>query len=497
MNLEKQTYKSLDKMWIEGQWEDAGGEVFANKNPYTGETLMKVRGATEADVSRAYQASKRAQREWAKLPPAARSQKLMRVGELLDERAEEIMGWIVKEIGGTRVKAALELKLVKAVFAEAAKLPYMVEGRILPEDIPGKESRAYRKPLGVIGLISPWNFPLQLTARTLAPALAVGNGVVVKPATDSTVTGGTIFAALLEEAGFPEGLVNVLPGKGSTVGDAMVRHPIPRLISFTGSTPVGRQVAKAAADSPRLKLLELELGGNSPIVILDDADLDHAVEASVWGKFVHSGQICMIANRFIVEDGIYDAFVDRFTARTKELGVGDPNDPNTFVGPVVNEQQFDSITKLIERAKGYGSTRTMLEGRAKGLVIPPHVFADVPADSPLNHNEIFGPVAPITRARDEAHALELANDTEYGLSSAVFTKDIQRGVAFAKQIEAGMTHVNDQTVNDSPFGPFGGEKNSGLGRFNGRWAVEAFTTDHWITVQQEPRQFAFSMDDLG
>lgn len=493
----KKRYEGLDRMWVAGQWERGTGETYENRNPYTGELLMKVGGATEADVSKAYKASQRAQKAWADMPPAARSKTMHRVGELLEERSEEITDWIVKELGGTRLKAALELKLVGSVFEEAAKLPYMVEGKILPEDIPGKESRAYREPIGVIGLISPWNFPLQLTARTLAPALAVGNGVVIKPAKDSTVTGGTIFAALLEEAGIPEGLVSVLPGDGSTVGDAMVRHPIPRLISFTGSTPVGRQVAKAAADSRMLKMLELELGGNSPIVILDDADLDRAVEASVWGKFIHSGQICMIANRFIVEDSVHDAFVEKFVARTKELGVGDPNDPNTFVGPVINEQQFDKITNLIERAEKDGTIKKVLGGKPEGLVIPPHVFVDVPDDSFLTHNEIFGPVAPIVRARDEAHALKLANDTEYGLSSAVFTQDIQRGLNFARQVEAGMTHINDQTVNDSPFGPFGGEKNSGLGRFNGRWAIEAFTTDHWITIQHEPRQFAFSMDDLS
>ncbi len=355
-------------MWVAGQWERGQGESYQNRNPYTGDVLMTVGGATETDVSRAYKASKEAQKAWANMPPAARSQTMRHVGELLEERSDEITEWIIKELGGTRLKAALELKLVGSVFEEAAKLPYMVEGKILPEDIPGKESRSYRKPVGVIGLISPWNFPLQLTARTLAPALAVGNGVVIKPAEDSTVTGGTIFAALLEEAGIPEGLVSVLPGKGEVVGDTMVRHPIPRLISFTGSTPVGRKVAKAAADSRQLKLLELELGGNSPIVVLDDADLDRAVEASVWGKFIHSGQICMIANRFIVEDSVHDAFVEKFVARTKELGVGDPNDPNTFVGPVINEQQFDKITSLIERAEKDGKIKSKRSALNQGAM---------------------------------------------------------------------------------------------------------------------------------
>jgi len=456
-----------------------------------------MKGATADDVDEAYRASAEAQKEWAKLPPAARSAKMHAIADILDARKDEIADWIVREVGGTKLKAALELMLVTQVARqEAAALPFMVEGAILPESLPGKESRAYRQPAGVVALVSPWNFPLQLTARTLFPALALGNGVVVKPASDSIVTGGTLFAAICEEAELPPGLVAVLPGSGSEIGDAMVQHPIPSVVSFTGSTPVGRGVGKAALDSKRLKALELELGGNSPIVLLDDADIDYAVEASVWGKFVHQGQICMIANRLVVEDAIYDEFVEKFVARTKELVVGQRDDPACMIGPIVNRDQFDKINDMIAKAKDQGAT-CALGGEPDGLVIPPHVFTDVGEDNCLVTNEIFGPVAPIQRARDEEHALELANATDLGLSSAVFSRDEGRALAFAKRIEAGMTHINDQTVNDSPFSPFGGAKNSGLGRFNGRWAVEAFTKTHWISVQHEKRQFPFSADDLG
>jgi len=456
-----------------------------------------MKGATADDVDEAYRASAEAQKEWAKLPPAARSAKMHAIADILDARKDEIADWIVREVGGTKLKAALELMLVTQVARqEAAALPFMVEGAILPESLPGKESRAYRQPAGVVALVSPWNFPLQLTARTLFPALALGNGVVVKPASDSIVTGGTLFAAICEEAELPPGLVAVLPGSGSEIGDAMVQHPIPSVVSFTGSTPVGRGVGKAALDSKRLKALELELGGNSPIVVLDDADIDYAVEASVWGKFVHQGQICMIANRLVVEDAIYDEFVEKFVARTKELVVGQRDDPACMIGPIVNRDQFDKINDMIAKAKDQGAT-CALGGEPDGLVIPPHVFTDVGEDNCLVTNEIFGPVAPIQRARDEEHALELANATDLGLSSAVFSRDEGRALAFAKRIEAGMTHINDQTVNDSPFSPFGGAKNSGLGRFNGRWAVEAFTKTHWISVQHEKRQFPFSADDLG
>ncbi len=490
-------YDKLDRLFLAGEWRDGSGKTLTNVSPWDESTIFEMKGATAEDVDEAYRASAEAQKEWAELPPAARSAKMHAIADILDARKDEIADWIVREVGGTKLKAALELMLVTQVARqEAAALPFMVEGAILPESLPGKESRAYRQPAGVVALVSPWNFPLQLTARTLFPALALGNGVVVKPANDSIVTGGTLFAAICEEAELPPGLVAVLPGSGSEIGDAMVQHPIPSVVSFTGSTPVGRGVGKAALDSKRLKALELELGGNSPIVVLDDADIDYAVEASVWGKFVHQGQICMIANRLVVEDAIYDEFVEKFVARTKELVVGQRDDPACMIGPIVNRDQFVKINDMIAKAKDQGAT-CALGGEPDGLVIPPHVFTDVGEDNCLVTNEIFGPVAPIQRARDEEHALELANATDLGLSSAVFSRDEGRALAFAKRIEAGMTHINDQTVNDSPFSPFGGAKNSGLGRFNGRWAVEAFTKTHWISVQHEKRQFPFSADDLG
>ena len=490
------TYQKLDQSFVGGSWRKASGDAIANICPWDETTIFEVASTTEDDVDEACKAAQKAQREWGAMPPAARAAKMHAIADILEARKDEIAGWIVREAGGTKLKAALELMLVTQVArSEAATLPYMVKGAIMPEDIPGKESRAYRQPAGVIALISPWNFPLQLTARTLFPALALGNGVVIKPASDTIVTGGTIFAAICEEAGLPEGLVSVLPGSGSTIGDALIRHPIPSVVSFTGSTPVGRGVGKAALDGDRIKSVELELGGNSPIVVLDDADLDRAVEASVWGKFMHQGQICMIANRIIVEDAVYDEFVEKFVARVKQLPVGKREDPKCFIGPIVNRDQFDGISDMIAKAKEEGAT-CALGGEPDGLVMPPHVFTDVGEDSCLVANEIFGPIAPIQRARDEDHALELANATEMGLSSAVFSRDEGRALAFAKQVQAGMTHINDQTVNDSPFAPFGGVKNSGIGRFNGEWAIDAFTSTHWISIQHERRQYPFSADDV-
>ena len=484
-------YEQLDRIFVAGEWREGAGETLTNICPWDESTIFEMACATADDLDEACRSASDAQREWAALPPSARAAKMLAIGDILESRKDEIAQWIVREVGGTQVKAALELMLVTQVARqEAAALPYMVEGAILPEDIPGKESRAYRQPAGVVALISPWNFPLQLTARTLFPALALGNAVVLKPASDTPVTGGTIFAAICEEAGLPKGLVSVLPGSGSEIGDALVRHPIPSVVSFTGSTPVGRGVGKAALDGKRIKSLELELGGNSPIVVLDDADIDYAVEASVWGKFMHQGQICIAINRIIVDASIHDAFVERFVERVKGLKVGDPSDADTVIGPIINDQQLDGLKDTIDRARESGA-RVALEGSLEGPCLHPWVFSHVSEEMDLACNEIFGPIAGIIKADGEAEAIRIANATEYGLSAAVFSGCPARGERVARQIESGMVHVNDMPVNDEPHMPFGGEKNSGIGRFNGDWVLNEMTTVQWVSVQHEPRDYPF------
>lgn len=413
---------------------------------------------------------------------------MRRAAQVMEARQEEIIAWLIQEAGSTRIKAGMEWGTVHAVLLEGATLPYLVEGRIIPADIPGKESRMYRKPVGVVSVISPWNWPMQLSVRSVAPALAVGNAVVLKPASDTPVTGGLLLAKILEEAGLPPGVLSVIVGAGSEIGDAFVTHPIPRVISFTGSTPVGRNIAKLAAEGPTLKRLELELGGNGPFVVLDDADLEQAVEAAVFGKFLHQGQTCMSVNRFIIDDGIHDAFLERFVDRVNKLKRGDPNAPDTMIGPIINEAQLNGLRRRIQEAVSAGA-RQVAGGEAQGLVLPPHVFADVTNQMPLAQTESFGPIAPFIRAQGESEALKIANDTELGLAAAVFTRDVERGLRFAQQLETGMAHVNDQPVNDLPYNPFGGEKNSGIGRFNGIWAVAAFTTDQWVTIQHAPRRY--------
>lgn len=490
-NWRSDTVGLLDRQFIAGEWRPGrSGTTAADVDPFTGDTIAEIALADLADLDEAYRVAQSAQADWAASLPMERASVMNRAVDVMEQRKDEIIDWLIREAGSTRLKATMEWSTVNAVMREASRQAYGTEGLILPSDVPGKEGRVYRQPVGVVGVISPWNWPLQLSSRSVAPALAVGNAVVLKPASDTPITGGLLLASIFEDAGLPAGVFNVVIGAGRDIGDAFVQHPTPRVISFTGSTPVGRGIAHKAADSKILKRLELELGGNSPMVVLDDAELDLAVNAAVFGRFLHQGQICMSVNRLIVDEAIHDDFVDLFAERVRGLKVGDPHDEDTAIGPIINQSQLDGLRGKIENARS-SRAREIVGGDADGLVLPPHVFADVANDQELAKEEIFGPIAPIIRARGEEDALRLANDTTAGLSSAVFTSDVTRGIAFAKRVEAGMTHVNDQSVNDLANQPFGGEKNSGIGRFGGDWAVAAFTTDHWVTVQHEPRPYPF------
>jgi aldehyde dehydrogenase (NAD+) len=479
------------ELFIGGQWREGTSQrTLRTTNPFDDTLLAEIRQASTADVDAAYQAAADAQPGWASLPPAKRSAVLGKAADYLQEHFEQVLQLLVAESGSSHLKANIELSGTIAAIREAATFPTRVHGKILPSNAPGKENRVYREPVGVVAVISPWNFPLLLSARSVAPALAPGNTVVLKPASDTPLTGALVLAKAFETAGLAAGALNTVIGSGSEIGDHVVTHPTPSLVSFTGSTPVGQNVGKLAIAGERMKRVSLELGGNAPFVVLSDADLDQAVKAAALGKFLHQGQICMAINRIIVEDAVYDEFVERFAAQVKELKYGDAADPATLVGPIINDSQLAGLRGKIDTAREQGA-RPVVAGPITGRVIAPHVFAEVTSEMELFREEIFGPVVGITRAADEAEALRLANDTEFGLSSAVFTSDIERGVRFARGIKAGMTHINDITANDEPHVMFGGEKNSGLGRFNGEWAIEEFTTDHWIGVQGTAKKYPF------
>ncbi|MCB5206811.1 aldehyde dehydrogenase family protein [Methylovorus mays] len=484
-------YEGFADQYISGHWRTGRlGTVRMDTDPYTGETLVEIPNANASDLDEAYRAAEQAQRQWGTAAPHERARVLTRAADIMISRHEEIVDWLISEAGSTRTKAEMEWQVSVGITQEAATFPYRTEGRLLPIDAPSKESRAYRQPLGVVGVISPWNFPLYLTQRSVAPALALGNAVVVKPAEYTPVTGALLLAKIFEEAGLPGGLLNVVIGPSEEIGDAFTLHPVPRMISFTGSTRVGRRVGSLAMTGPRIKRVALELGGNAPLVVLDDADLEHAVRSAVVGRFLHQGQICMSSNRIIVDARVHDEFVEQFVEHVRTLKYGDPRDPAVAIGPVISQKQLTAHLAMLKLAQDTGA-KQLLGGDAQGLVLPPHVFVDVNNDSPFAQSEMFGPIAPIIKVSGDEEALRVANETEFGLSSAVFTQDQDRGVRFALGVEAGMTHINDHSVDDSRSGPFGGEKNSGLGRFGGEWILHELTRDHWVTIQHNKGTYPF------
>ena len=478
-------YQNLDQQFIAGQWQPGRSQkMIQNLNPYTQDTIFTLQAASTADVDAAYAAADKAFQQGAIKSVELRQQILQKLQQVIQARQDEIIDWLILESGSTRFKAGLEVGAALSIIQESQKFPEQIKTEQLESKDPQRKSLVLRKPLGVIGVISPWNFPFHLSMRSVATAIACGNSVVLKPASDTPVTGGTLLGKLFEEAGLPAGVLNVISGTGSEIGDYFIEHPIPKMISFTGSTEVGQNVGSKALASPRIKRLALELGGNAPLVILDDADLELAVELTIMGRFMHQGQICMSTNRVIVDASIHDAYVEKLLERVKTVAVGDPNLEETIIGPIINQSQVEKHQQIIQSAKEQGA-ELVYEGGIEGNLVYPHIFTGVAPESPLAQEESFGPILPVLKARDEAHALKLANDTRFGLSSAVCTSNIEHGVHFTEQLDIGMTHINGISVADQANAPFGGEKNSGLGRFNGRWIFEEFTRTHWLTVPSE------------
>ncbi|MEV7199721.1 aldehyde dehydrogenase family protein [Streptomyces griseoluteus] len=482
-------FSDLAQQYIDGEWRPGTGSWdVIDFNPYDDEKLASITVASVDEVDQAYRAAERVQKEWARTSPYTRRAVFERALTLLEEREEEIAELIVAELGGTRVKAGFELHLAKEFLRESVHLALSPEGRILPSPLEGKENRLYRVPVGVVGVISPFNFPFLLSLKSVAPALALGNGVVLKPHQNTPVVGGTLIGKLFEDAGLPGGLLNVVVTDIAEIGDAFLEHPVPRVISFTGSDGTGRHVATVCAAN--FKRAVLELGGNSALVVLDDADVDYAVDAAVFSRFVHQGQVCMAANRVLVDRSVAEEFTEKFVAKVRSLPVGDPRDPATVIGPVISSTQANALAGVVEQALAEGAT-ALVRGSVEGNLVAPSVLTDVPEGSELLRQEVFGPVVFLVPFDGEEEAVRIVNDTPYGLSGAVHTGDIERGVAFARRIDTGMFHVNDGTVHDEPIVPFGGEKHSGVGRLNGETTLEAFTTTKWISVQHGRSGFPF------
>ncbi len=500
-----------DRFFLDGEREPDGRESLVVENPATREQITTVPKGTPQDIDDAYEAAVAVQTEWATQPPAKRAAVLSRAVSVLRDHTGEILELLTVETGSSRRKGQNEIKAASAVTQQAAGFPTRVSGDHRESNVAGKENIVKREPVGVVGVISPWNYPLHLSIRAVAPALAVGNGVVLKPSSETPITGGLLIARIFETAGLPDGLLNVIPGRGSEIGDRMASHPDAGVIAFTGSTTVGRRVAKQAVD--HLAYPAMELGGNGPHVVLESADIEAAVDAGVFGSFLHQGQLCISINRHLVHESLYDEYVERLTARAETLPVGDPAVEETVIGPVINGSQRDQMLNYVEQTVDAGATlktggaavsNAIIEettpagqlsddhslGDSNGLFVLPTVLSDATNSMSAACNEHFGPIAPVIPFDDEDTAIELANDTDYGLAASVYGT-VNRAERVANQIDAGMVHVNDQPINDEPHVPFGGYKGSGIGRFNGEYVREEFTQPKWISIQHKPREYPF------
>src|SRR5436190_606622 len=456
-------------------------------NPANGNPVSKVFMSTPKEMTQAIDAADSAKESWGNTSPAEREIILMRAAEILEAKRGEIVDVLIDEGGSTFGKSQFEVSFTVNMLRASAGEARRIFGHVIPSDVPGLMSFAIRRPLGVIGGISPFNFPLILSTKKICMALAAGNTFVLKPSEEVSLLGLKI-AAIFGEAGLPPGVLNVVPGDGPTLGETMVRDPRVKLISFTGSTAVGRQLAVQCATYG--KKITLEMGGKSPLIVLKDADINYAVDTACFGLFIHQGQICMAGSRIIVEAPIYPAFLEKFVAKVKTLQVGDPRDPHTVIGPLIRTSQCGFIDKRIKSSTAAGA-RVLTGGNFKGNFFEPTVIADVVPGMEVFKDELFGPVASVIKADNPDHALKLANDTHYGLSSAVLTNDLQLAMKFAMGLETVMVHINSSTIHDEPHIPFGGVKDSGFSREGGQWSMEEMTELKWITIQQGQRHYPF------
>jgi aldehyde dehydrogenase (NAD+) len=477
------------KLYINGAWTDAAdGARFQVMNPSTGEVFREVADASRADARQAIEAAEAAFGAWSGMNHAQRARILHKAGDILEARAKDLHEVLIAEGGSWIGKSMFETGYASGVFRAAAAAAYQVNGEILPSEH-GKLSLVMRVPLGVVTVISPWNFPMILSSRGFAPALAVGNCVVLKPSEETPVAGGLLYAEILEEAGVPAGVFNVVSCSRehvAEVGDELVANPLVHGISFTGSTVVGSRIAAQAGGL--LKKCCVELGGKDALIVLDDADIEQAVNAATFGAFMHQGQICMSVERVIVQDAIADEFTEKLVANTQKLGVGDPRELGNCIGPIINATQLDKIRSQVDEALAQGAS-LLCGGKNNGLFFEPTVLGNVTRNMRIFREETFGPVAPIIRFGNDDEAVEIANDSDYGLSSGIMTRNEERGLSIAQRLRTGMAHINDSSVNDEPHVPFGGIGASGLGRHGGKPGIDTFTELRWVTLERGGRHY--------
>ena len=470
-----------------GGWTQGSAGDAPVIEPATGDEIGRTGLAGPPDVARAAAVAAAAQPGWAARPHTERSAILRRAAQIWLEHAAEIEQWGIREGGKIPPAMQFETHVATEEIYEAATLPSRAYGELLPSEQP-RLSFAERVPAGVAGVIAPFNFPQILAIRSVAPALALGNAVILKPDPRTAVCGGVAIARVFEEAGLPSGLLHVLPG-GPDTGEALVTEPLVRVISFTGSTAAGRRVGEVAGR--HLKRVHLELGGNSALIVLDDADLDLAASAGAWGSFLHQGQICMTTGRHLVHEAVYDDYVARLAEKAVHLPVGNPATEQVALGPVIDERQRDKIHALVTESAGAGA-RVAAGGQYDRLFYQPTVLAEVAPQMPAYASEVFGPVAPVLSFATADDAAKLAADSEYGLSLGILTRDVMRGLDLARRIPTGIVHINEQTVDDEPNIPFGGVLASGTGaRFGGTANLDAFTETRWVTVRGDIAPYPF------
>ena len=474
---------------IGGEWADAdSGRTFDDINPYTGEVYARIPASGATDAQRAIDAAERAFPAWAKVGARARQALFLKAADIVERRADELVSIMAQESGASNAFSRFQIQWSVGLLRQAAGYPYLSGGEIVPSDTAGVFAMAIRKPLGVVAGISPWNGALALGMRTVVCPLACGNTVVLKPSEDAPVCAGLVIGEILHEAGFPAGVVNVVthaPGEVGPIADPLFESRAVRAYNFTGSSTTGALLAARAGQ--HLKRIALELGGYNPMLVLHDADLAYSVDTAIFAAFFHQGQICMNTRKILVARPLFDDFLERFAARAAILRAGDPTNPATKIGPLINDQAVAKVQAGIARAVALGA-RIVAGGGNDGRCFEPTVLVDVPANAPLYCEEVFGPVVVIEPFDDEQDAVHKANGSNYGLSVSIMSRDVWRAITLGGQIQAGMVNVNGPTMGGEPQIPFGGVKDSGWARF-GRWAIDIFSDLNLVTVSQQQRQY--------
>lgn len=461
----------------------SNGETFERIDPVSREVSTRACAASIDDAVRAANAAARAFPGWSATPPGERREFLNKAADILIGRSDDFVEAVVAETGSTMAWGQFNCRLAASILREAAAMATQATGEVIPAERPGSFAMAIRQPCGVVFSMAPWNAPVILAARSVAMPLACGNTVVLKGSELCPRTHG-LLGEVLNEAGLPKGCVNVIhssPEKAPEIVEALMAHPAVRRVNFTGSTRVGRMIAEKAAR--HLKRCLLELGGKAPVIVLDDADIDAAVDATVFGAFFNQGQICMSTERIVIDERVADEFLEKFRTRADRIRASDPRDPNCVLGAMITETAAQRVKGLINDAEIKGAT-LVTGGRQEGVFVDPAILDNVSPAMRIYHEESFGPVASIIRVSGDDEAVSVANDTEYGLAAAVFSRDVGRALAIAQRLETGICHINSATIHDEPQMPFGGVKASGYGRFGGKAGIDEFTELRWITIQQ-------------